>query len=56
MACSTECFKEYMNRIEKSRKPVISGNIGTKNQENFEVPKIKSKKRKYTDSETVSEN
>lgn len=23
MACSPDCFKEYMRRIEKSRKPIV---------------------------------
>lgn len=55
MACSPECFQEYMNRIEKSRTPVVE-KVETENNENIGISKVKSRKKKITDSETNSEN
>ena len=50
MACSQECFKEYMKRIEESRKPVVAS-------EDFStttVPKIQnSKDNKYSKRKNV---
>ena len=56
MACSFECFQEYMNRIEKSRIPVMNANEETENSENIGISKTKNKKKKITDSKTFSEN
>lgn len=56
MACSIECYQEYMNRIEESRNPIMSKNSIIENQENDSTPKMKGKKRKATDSETVFED
>lgn len=55
MACSHECFQEYMNRIEKSRTPNME-NVETKNNENIGISKAKIRKKKIADSETNSEN
>lgn len=54
MACSIECYKEYMSRIEKSRNPIISEIKEAGTQEN-EIPKTKNRKRKSVEPET-SEN
>lgn len=56
MACSIECYKEYMSRIEKSRNSVISENKESGTQEIIEIPKTKNRKRKSVESEMVSEN
>lgn len=43
MTCSAECFREYMDRIEKARKPIAKElpTIG----ENSETEKAKTKKK-----------
>lgn len=55
MACSIECYKEYMNRIEKSRN-IISNNVSIEENilsletnafENVKISKKKSTKRNY---------
>ena len=56
MACSIECYKEYMDRIEKSRKSVHEVDIKTSNNEVADISKVKGRKRKTVDSEEVSEN
>lgn len=56
MACSIECYKEYMGRIEKSRKPVSEQNTAIENKEDVAIQKPKNRKKKITDSETVSED
>ena len=56
MACSIECFQEYMSRIEESRNPIISEVKEAGIQENIEIPKIKNRKRKSSESEITSEN
>lgn len=56
MACSIECFQEYMSRIEKSRNPIISEVKEAGIQENIEIPKTKNRKRKSSESEITSEN
>lgn len=55
MACSIECYKEYMNRIEKSRTPVVE-NVEIENNENIGILKAKSRKKKIANSETNFEN
>ena len=56
MACSIECFQEYMNRIEKSRNPVTRENAPIENEESTITPKMKGRKRKSSESEITSEN
>lgn len=56
MTCSINCFKEYINRIEKSRNPVMNINENTKNSEDIAISKNKNRKKKITDLETASEN
>lgn len=48
MACSPECFQEYMRRIEESRKPVIK---------EVEIKTTsKDRKKKTTDATITIEN
>ena len=56
MACSIECFQEYMNRIEKSRNPVVEQNAYIEKEEDVTMQKPKNKKKKIADSETTSED
>lgn len=49
MACSTECYKEYMRRIEEARKPL------TTNTETEVVKKMKHNKKKVVNETTVYE-
>ena len=56
MACSVECYKEYMSRIEKSRNPIISEVKEAEIQENIEIPKTKNRKRKSVKPEVTFEN
>ena len=56
MACSTDCYKEYMNRIEKSRNSNIHVDIPTENKEEVVIPKTRSRKNKSIDQEMDSEN
>ena len=56
MACSIECYKEYMSRIEKSRNSVAEQHTIIENEEDITVPKPKNRKKKNTDSETISED
>ena len=57
MACSIECYKEYMSRIEKSRNSVMEQNTSLKNEEDVTMPKPKKTgKRKIADSEITSED
>lgn len=44
MACSTECFKEYMERIEKARNPIIKEFNTT--AKDSEAEKTKAKKKR----------
>ncbi len=55
MACSIECFQEYMSRIEKSRKHTQEGTniIST---EYCTPEKPKGRKKRSVDSETNVEN
>ncbi len=53
MACSIECFQEYMDRIEKSRNSNIQTDMP---KESDSIPKPKNRKKKNTDSEMISEN
>lgn len=55
MACSIECYKEYMNRIEKSRNPIISEIKEAEIQEHIEIPKTKNRKRKSVEPEITFE-
>lgn len=56
MACSPECFQEYMNRIEEARKPITEVNIKIENEEIANISKIKKPKKKPTELGEVSEN
>ena len=56
MACSIECYKEYMNRIEKSRSPVVEQNAYIEKKEDIAMQKPKNRKKKFADSETPSED
>jgi len=54
MACSIECYKEYIRRIEASRNTNRSNT--TEQTEDIIVSKPKSRKKKSVDSEEYSEN
>ncbi len=56
MACSYECFQEYMNRIEKSRNSNAKVNIPIENNETAATPKMKTRKNKSVNLEADSEN
>lgn len=56
MACSYECFQEYMNRIEKSRNSNVQKDIPTENKEEIVVPKMRSRKNKSVDQERATED
>lgn len=56
MACSYECFQEYMNRIDKSRNSNIQKDMPTENKEDVVVPKMRSRKNKSVNQEMASEN
>ena len=56
MACSYECFQEYMNRIEKSRNSNIQVDTSIENSKDVIIPKIRSRKNKSVDQEMASEN
>ena len=56
MACSIECYKEYMSRIEKSRNSVIEQNTSLEKEEDVAMQKPKNRKKKFADSETTSED
>lgn len=55
MACSIECYQEYMNRIEKSRNLNIQTDVSLKNKKEVIIPKNK-KPKKSVNQETTSEN
>lgn len=57
MACSEECFKEYMRRIEESRKPVIEEPVVASEEvvENITEP-IKRGRKKITNTENEIKN
>lgn len=55
MACSSECFKEYMNRIEKSRNLNIQTDVSLENKKEDIIPKNK-KPKKFVNQEMISEN
>ena len=53
MACSPDCFKEYMRRIEESRKPKVEEKtITTVSELNATEKTSKSTKKKVT-NETI---
>ena len=56
MACSYECFQEYMNRIEKSRNSNVQKDMPIENKEEVVVPKMRSRKNKSVDQERATEN
>ena len=56
MACSYECFQEYMSRIEKSRNSNVQKDMQIENKEEVVVPKIRSRKNKSVEQEPATEN
>lgn len=56
MACSPECFQEYMSRIEKSRNIIMQKNLETNNIETDNISTTQIRKRKTSGSKIVSEN
>lgn len=63
MACSMECFKEYMNRIEKARNPDVQENDAEAAPEMPEMlikdsaaEKMKVKRKKPADGGAENEN
>ena len=54
MACSPDCFKEYIRRIEESRKPVVEEKtINTIISETKVVDKTLKTTKKKTVNETI---
>ena len=53
MACSPDCFKEYMRRIEESRKPIIEEEITTAVSETKVIEKTSKTTKKQTTNETI---
>lgn len=53
MACSPECFKEYMRRIEESRKPIVEEKITATVSELKVTEKTFNKTKKKTTNETI---
>lgn len=54
MACSPDCFKEYMRRIEESRKPIVEEKtINTTVSETRVVDKTLKIAKKKTVNETI---
>ena len=53
MACSPDCFKEYMRRIEESRKPIVEEEITTVVPETKVIEKTSKITKKKTANETI---
>lgn len=53
MACSPDCFKEYMRRIEESRKPIVEEEITTAVSETKVIEKTFKTTKKKTANETI---
>ena len=53
MACSPDCFKEYMRRIEESRKPIVEEEITTAVPEIKVIEKTSKITKKKTANETI---
>lgn len=53
MACSPDCFKEYMRRIEESRKPIVEEKIATDDSESKVTEKTSKTTKKKTTNETI---
>ena len=53
MACSPDCFKEYMRRIEESRKPIVEEKIVTDDSESKVTEKTSKTTKKKTTNETI---
>ena len=53
MACSPDCFKEYMRRIEESRKPIVEEEITTAVPETKVIEKTSKITKKKTANETI---
>ena len=56
MACSPDCFKEYMRRIEESRKPIVEEEITTAVSETKVIEKTSKITKKKTVNETIKIN
>lgn len=57
MACSVECFKEYMRRIEESRKPIIEDSVVTPETATETVTEpIKRGRKKTANTENETNN
>ena len=55
MACSPDCFKEYMIRIEESRKPIVEEEITTAVSETKVIEKTSKTTSKTTKKKTANE-
>ena len=53
MACSPDCFKEYMRRIEESRKPIVEEKITTTVSETKVTEKTSKTTKKKTANEAI---
>ena len=53
MACSPDCFKEYMRRIEESRKPIVEEKITTTISETKVIEKTSKTTKKKTANEAI---